>query len=68
MNIDSESSKPAFEQQELVTGEENERLVDSARGKLFAWDDEQWRERGVGLLKISEMEKGKSRIGIVVLI
>jgi hypothetical protein len=62
VNFDDE--KPAFEQKEVVTGEENERLVDSARGKLFMWDEEQWRERGVGLMKISEIEKGKSRIGI----
>ncbi|KAM4687248.1 E3 SUMO-protein ligase RanBP2-like, partial [Rhinophrynus dorsalis] len=49
----------------LVTGEENEKVLYSQRVKLFRFDAEvsQWKERGVGNLKILKNEvNGKLRI------
>ncbi|XP_074847123.1 ranBP2-like and GRIP domain-containing protein 4 [Carettochelys insculpta] len=53
------------EKVELVTGEEDERLLYSQRVKLFRFDPEtsQWKERGVGNLKILKNEvNGKLRM------
>ncbi|XP_034970728.2 ranBP2-like and GRIP domain-containing protein 4 isoform X4 [Zootoca vivipara] len=53
------------EKVELVTGEEDETLLYSQRVKLFRFDAEtsQWKERGVGNLKILKNEvNGKLRI------
>ncbi|XP_075056368.1 ranBP2-like and GRIP domain-containing protein 4 isoform X2 [Mixophyes fleayi] len=50
---------------ELVTGEEDEKVLYSQRVKLFRFDTEisQWKERGVGLLKILKNEvNGKLRM------
>ncbi|XP_053311054.1 ranBP2-like and GRIP domain-containing protein 4 [Spea bombifrons] len=50
---------------ELVTGEEDEKVLYSQRVKLFRFDGEigQWKERGVGTLKILKNEvNGKLRI------
>uniref|UniRef100_A0A8D0G5T5 RAN binding protein 2 n=1 Tax=Sphenodon punctatus TaxID=8508 RepID=A0A8D0G5T5_SPHPU len=53
------------EKVELVTGEEDERVLYSQRVKLFRFDAEisQWKERGVGNLKILKNEvNGKLRM------
>ncbi|XP_063809876.1 E3 SUMO-protein ligase RanBP2-like [Pseudophryne corroboree] len=50
---------------ELVTGEEDEKVLYSQRVKLFRFDTEisQWKERGVGMLKILKNEvNGKLRM------
>ncbi|KAM8975770.1 ranBP2-like and GRIP domain-containing protein 4 [Pelodytes ibericus] len=50
---------------ELVTGEEEEKILYSQRVKLFRFDAEisQWKERGVGMLKILKNEvNGKLRM------
>ncbi|XP_063314133.1 ranBP2-like and GRIP domain-containing protein 4 [Pelobates fuscus] len=50
---------------DLVTGEEDEKVLYSQRVKLFRFDAEisQWKERGVGLLKILKNEvNGKLRM------
>ncbi len=49
----------------MVNGEENEILVASVKCKLFAWDAliDGWKERGMGLLKISKIAKDKHRLG-----
>ena len=36
-----------------MTGEENEDTIYSVRGKLFSLDDNSWKERGTGLLKLN---------------
>ncbi|KAJ3329378.1 hypothetical protein HDU91_003872, partial [Kappamyces sp. JEL0680] len=54
--------KKQYEIQEVVNGEENEELIASAKCKLYTWQDETWKERGMGLLKISRIEKGKHRL------
>ena len=36
----------------IVTGDENEENVAVFRTKLYRWHDAQWKERGVGNLKI----------------
>jgi Ran-binding protein 3 len=42
----------------VETGEENERTVFSARAKLFSYDKKEWRERGVGMLKLNVTRDG----------
>ncbi len=37
---------------QISTGEEEEAIVLNIRTKLYRWDDSQWKERGVGNLKI----------------
>ncbi|XP_031356003.1 E3 SUMO-protein ligase RanBP2-like isoform X2 [Photinus pyralis] len=47
----------------LNTGEENELVLFSERAKLFRFTDKEWRERGVGNIKILEdNDTGKIRI------
>lgn len=49
-----------------VNGEESDILIDSARCKLyiFSKSEQQWKERGVGLIKISLMNDKSYRLGI----
>ena len=44
-----------------TTGEEEETVVFGSRGKLYIWKDEQWKERGLGGVKILS-KNGASRI------
>ncbi len=37
---------------EVQTGEEEEAIVLNIRTKIYRWDDAQWKERGIGNLKI----------------
>jgi len=37
----------------VMTGEEDEDTIYSVRGKLFSLDDNSWKERGTGLLKLN---------------
>ncbi|KAH6594723.1 hypothetical protein BASA50_006399 [Batrachochytrium salamandrivorans] len=43
----------------VVTGEEDETTLHTARCKLYAWDGENWRERGAGSIKINESSGSK---------
>ena len=36
-----------------MTGEEDEDTIYSVRGKLFSLDDNSWKEKGTGLLKLN---------------
>ena len=36
-----------------MTGEEDEDTIYSVRGKLFSLDDNAWKEKGTGLLKLN---------------
>ena len=36
-----------------MTGEEDEDTIYSVRGKLFSLDDNLWKEKGTGLLKLN---------------
>ncbi|XP_055847876.1 E3 SUMO-protein ligase RanBP2 [Episyrphus balteatus] len=54
---------PLPDEIEVKTGEENEEVMFSARSKLFRFADKEWKERGVGDLKIlKNNENGTSRI------
>ena len=37
----------------VMTGEEDEDTIYSVRGKLFCLDDNSWKEKGTGLLKLN---------------
>ncbi len=47
----------------VVTGEEEETVLYTGRCKLFVWMDENWKERGIGSLKINVKEDGSHRLG-----
>ena len=47
---------------EVKTGEEDEEVLFSFRAKLFRWNDAQWKERGIGDMKILKNKEGKRRI------
>lgn len=48
---------------EMKTGEEDEKVLFEERGKLFRYVNKEWKERGVGLIKILHNEQtGRSRI------
>ncbi|XP_055902077.1 E3 SUMO-protein ligase RanBP2 [Eupeodes corollae] len=54
---------PLPDEIEVKTGEENEEVMFSSRSKLFRFADKEWKERGVGDLKIlKNNENGTSRI------
>jgi Ran-binding protein 3 len=48
----------------VVTGEEDEELLYSVRGKLYVMEDGQWRERGTGQLRVNSKFGGNApRLG-----
>ncbi|KAL1140570.1 hypothetical protein AAG570_000500 [Ranatra chinensis] len=47
---------------DVKTGEENEQVLFSSRAKLYRFVDKQWKERGIGILKILKDISGKCRI------
>ena len=51
----------------VTTGEEDEDTIYSVRGKLFSLDDNSWKEKGTGLLKLNvKREDGTgARLGTV---
>ncbi|XP_019643944.1 PREDICTED: E3 SUMO-protein ligase RanBP2-like isoform X2 [Branchiostoma belcheri] len=57
---------PLPEKVELITGEEDERVLYQQRAKLFRWDKgtNQWKERGVGNIKFLQ-HKTTKRIRII---
>ncbi|PPQ93877.1 hypothetical protein CVT25_013586 [Psilocybe cyanescens] len=48
-----EDNKIQLTEQDVLTGEEEEETLHQVRGKLFSLDENQWRERGTGLLKLN---------------
>ena len=49
-----------------ITGEEDEETVHSVRCKLFSWEDDNWKERGTGYLKLNSRHvdgSEQSRLG-----
>ena len=55
-----------LEEVEVKTGEEDETCVYSQRSKLYRYTDNQWKERGVGEMKILKHNKtGSVTEGIV---
>lgn len=54
---------PLPEKIEVKTGEENEDVLYSHRAKLFRFTDKEWKERGLGDIKVlSHRESGKLRV------
>ena len=47
---------------EVKTGEEEDEVLFSHRAKLFRWNDNQWKERGLGDMKILKNKEGKARV------
>ncbi len=45
-----------------VTGEEQEKCLTSFRSKLYRWRNKEWKERGLGDLKILQSDDGKVRV------
>uniref|UniRef100_A0A1I8A264 RanBD1 domain-containing protein n=1 Tax=Steinernema glaseri TaxID=37863 RepID=A0A1I8A264_9BILA len=51
---------PLPDEIEVKTGEEDEEVKFLGRAKLYRWDEGQWKERGIGDLKILRNEKNSS--------
>jgi len=51
-------ARPDLQEQELVTGEEDENIVFSIRAKLYVLGDKQWKERGTGQLRVNVQRSG----------
>jgi len=45
--------KLSLTEQEVITGEEDDRTLHQVRSKLFSLDKGQWKERGTGLMKLN---------------
>ena len=54
----------------VTTGEEDEDTIYSVRGKLFSLDDNSWKEKGTGLLKLNvKREDGTgARLGMFLIL
>jgi len=44
------------------TGEEDEECIHSVRAKLYEDENNSWKERGIGLLKINCNKENKSKV------
>ena len=66
--VDQNENEPYFEpivqlaEVEVKTGEEDEEVLFCSRAKLYRFNDSQWKERGLGELKILKGKNNKSRI------
>ena len=57
------NNRPLPDIVEVATGEEEERIVFLERCKLFRWDSTQWKDRGIGEMKLLvHGDKGKCRL------
>ncbi|KAF5319013.1 hypothetical protein D9611_012671 [Ephemerocybe angulata] len=50
---ESNGQKIALEEQDVITGEEDEEIIMQVRGKLFALDGNNWKERGTGIMRLN---------------
>jgi len=50
---DDESPKSLLTEQAVMTGEEDEETIHQVRGKLYALQGSQWKEKGTGTLKLN---------------
>lgn len=53
---------PLPDEVEVVTGEEDEKVLFCARGKLHRYMEKDWKERGIGDIKLLQNKEGKVRI------
>ncbi|TRM57897.1 hypothetical protein BD626DRAFT_438798 [Schizophyllum amplum] len=66
---DEEKKKKAklnLKEQEVATGEEDEEIVFSGRGKLYLMDGDAYKERGVGIMKVN-VKREDRKIGRLIM-
>lgn len=67
-----DENRRIYTERETHTGEETDQVVHNVRAKLFAMQEGNWVERGMGPLKVNltkrEGEKDGARIGELVLL
>ncbi|RJE25794.1 hypothetical protein PHISCL_01840 [Aspergillus sclerotialis] len=51
--FEQEKTDERFFEQEITTGEEEEKTYFSSKAKLFQFSDKEWRERGIGTFKVN---------------
>ncbi|KAK4528305.1 hypothetical protein GAYE_SCF54G6242 [Galdieria yellowstonensis] len=52
-DVPIEAKEPILPEQKTVTGEEEEETLLRIRGKLYSLEDKQWKEKGVGQLRVN---------------
>jgi Ran-binding protein 3 len=62
---DEESTKKTLTEQVVTTGEEDEETIHQVRGKLFALQGNQWKEKGTGTLKLNVKQSDGSGARLV---
>ncbi|KAG4091988.1 PH domain-like protein [Neocallimastix lanati (nom. inval.)] len=64
--IEKEENKNSqFKETDTKTGEEDEECIHSIRAKLYEDENNSWKERGIGLLKINCNKENKSKVRLV---
>jgi len=61
----TEEKNSQFKETDTKTGEEDEECIHSVRAKLYEDENNSWKERGIGLLKINCNKENKSKVRLV---
>ncbi|ORX77473.1 PH domain-like protein, partial [Anaeromyces robustus] len=62
---ESNDKNKQFKETDTKTGEEDEECIHSVRAKLYEDENNSWKERGIGLLKINRNKENKSKVRLV---
>ncbi|KXN90672.1 Brefeldin A resistance protein [Leucoagaricus sp. SymC.cos] len=60
-----EDQRVTLTEQEVITGEEDELTIHQVRSKLFSLENNQWRERGTGMMKLNVRQSDRTGARLV---